>query len=529
MGEIPIAYPIVVLAFVAATVAIGVLAVKFVKRSSKRYIVAGKSLPLFFIGTMLVSEAVDGNASLGSSSLTYQFGFWGGAVILLGLAICLVLTGAFFGKRFNRMSMITLADFYYRRYGNTTEVMAGTLMSISFIVLVAGNLGASGYILSVLLGIPLVYAMLISTAAVLLYTYFGGLFSCAYTDIFHIYLAIVGFWAGFLYFIGPWSPIPGGLETIVANAPGNFMDMSGLYDIKNGALVNWAGIISLGVGDIIALDFMERVFAADGGRTAQKSCYLGAGLILILLIPISMIGIIGLTLEPKLDNPYILFPIVAIKDAPTIIGILMLVSVISCGMSTANGGTLAIASVLSRNFLQRNILRIMKKERLGDRQLLLATRLFVIPMFFTAFALGYLIPRPGIYLILAFDIVLAGSLVPLVFGTYWKKSTAAGAIASIAVGTGLRLFLFFLITIAPTDSPFYTYAGLDTIIPPLISLPVFIFVSLATQKRTPPRHDVVYLIPSDMDVVTGTDVKDWVNPIDMRVIDKGGRKDRGAI
>lgn len=525
MTDIPLYYPVIVLAFVAATAVIGVVAVKLVKRSSKRYIVAGKSLPLFFIGTMLVSEAVDGNASLGNVSLVFTGGFWGGAVIPLGLAICLVLTGAFFGKRFNRMSMITLADFYYRRYGNTTEIMSGTLMSISFIVLVAGNLGASGYILSVLLGIPLIYAMLISTAVVLLYTYFGGLFSCAYTDIFHIYLAVVGFWGGFLYFISPWSPIPGGLETIVANAPANFMDMSGLYDISNGALPNWAGIISLGVGDIVALDFMERVFAADGGRTAEKGCYMGAGLTLLLLIPTSMMGIIGYTVEPKIADPYTLYPIIAIKHMPAVLGILMLISTISCGMSTANGGTLAIASVLSRNFVQRNIVtKFLKKPRLNDRQLLLATRLFVIPMFFTAFALGYLIPRPGIYLILAFDIVLAGCLVPLVFGTYWKKSTASGAVASIAIGSGIRLFLFFLITNAPSDSPYAAYAGLDTIIPPLISLPVFILVSLATQKRTPPRHDVVYLIPSDPDVVTGADVKEWVNPIDMRQIDHGGKK-----
>ena len=77
--------------------------------------------------------------------------------------------------------------------------------------------------------------MLISTAVVLLYTYFGGLYSCAYTDIFHIYLAVVGFWLGLLYFIGPWSPIPGGLETIVANAPPGFMDMSGLLILKRGS------------------------------------------------------------------------------------------------------------------------------------------------------------------------------------------------------------------------------------------------------------------------------------------------------
>ena len=409
---IPIGYPITVLAFVAATAVIGVLAGKLVKKSSKRYIVAGKSLPLFFIGTMLVSESVDGNASLGNVSLTFNGGFWAGAAIPLGLAICLVLTGAFFGKKFNRMNMITLADFYFRRYGNTTEVMSGTVMSISFIVLVAGNLAASGYILSVVLSIPLIYAMLISTAVVLLYTYFGGLFSCAYTDIFHIYLAIAGFWLGFFYFIGPWSPIPGGLQTIVANVPGNFMDMSGLFDVKNGALLNWGSIVGLGLGDIVALDFMERVFAADSGRTAEKGCYMAAGLTLIILIPTTMIGIIGHTLEPKITDPFTLYPIVAIKHVPAVIGILMLVSTVSCGMSTANGGTLAIASVLSRNILQRNILPKLrgKGHGLGDRQLLLATRLLIIPMFFTAFALGALVPRPGIYLILAFDIVLAGCL-----------------------------------------------------------------------------------------------------------------------
>jgi SSS family solute:Na+ symporter len=518
MADIPISYPIIVMAFVAATAVIGVLAVKFVKKSSKRYIVAGKSLPLFFVGTMLVSEAVDGNASLGNVALSYQFGFWAGAAIPLGLAICLVLTGLFFGRTFNRMNMITLADFYFRRYGNTAEIMSGTLMSISFIILVAGNLAASGYILSVVLSIPLIYAMLISTVVVLLYTYFGGLYSCAYTDIFHIYLAVAGFWLGLLYFIGPWSPIPGGLETIIANVPPGFMDMSGLFDLKNGALVNWAAIMSLGLGDIVALDFMERVFSASGGRTAQKSCYFAAGLTMLILVPTTMIGIIGHTLEPNNADPFTLYPIVAIKHVPEVIGILMLVSTISCGMSTANGGTLAIASVISRNILQRNILTRLKGRTLNDRQLLLATRLLVIPMFFTAFALGAIIPRPGIYLILAFDIVFAGCLVPLVMGTYWKKSTSAAAVASIAIGSTLRMIFYFTISTASPDSPYFAYLGLDTFIPPIVSFVVFVVVSLATYKRSPSRHDVIYLIPSEEDVVSGADVSKWVNPIDVRKV-----------
>jgi hypothetical protein len=60
-------------------------------------------------------------------------------------------------------------------------------------------------------------------------------------------------------------------------------------------------------------------------------------------------------------------------------------------------------------------------------------------------------------------------------------------------------------------------------IPPIVSLIVFVSVSLATQKRTPPRPDVLYLIPSDDDVVSGADVSEWVKPIDVRQVkSKGG-------
>ncbi len=188
-------YAIGVIAFLALSVIVGTLASKFVKKSSKRFMVAGKSLPLFFVGTMLAAQSIDGNSSLGNVSLVYQFGFWSGAAIPIGLAGCLILTAIFYAKKLNKMSMLTLPDFYFRRYGNASEGISGILMMISFVVLVAGNFAATGYILSVVLHIDFFWAMLIGAIIVLIYTYAGGLFSSAYTDIFQIYLAIVAFWA----------------------------------------------------------------------------------------------------------------------------------------------------------------------------------------------------------------------------------------------------------------------------------------------------------------------------------------------
>jgi Na+/proline symporter len=148
----------------------------------------------------------------------------------------------------------------------------------------------------------------------------------------------------------------------------------------------------------------------------------------------------------------------------------------------------------------------MKRPGMNDRRLLITTRLFMIPMMVAAFILGYLIPQPGIYLILAFDIVFAGAWGPLTFGLFWKKANMPAAITSLIVGSALRLLMFFVI---PED-----LAGLDTFIPPLISVPLFVVVALATQKKYPgeQRHGVVDYVPPEEDIVNGEDLKGYVEP-----------------
>jgi len=498
-------YGVGVIAFLAASLVVGTLTSRLVKKSSRRYMVAGKSLPLFFVGTMLAAQSIDGNSSLGNVSLVYQFGFWAGAVIPIGLAVCLVLTGAFYAKKLNKMSMLTLPDFYYRRFGAGPEGISAILMMISFIVLVAGNFAASGFILSAVLHIDFFWAMLIAALVVLVYTFAGGLFSSAYTDIFQIYLAIGAFWAAFIFFAGGFSGVDFG--AILGNAPPSYLDLSGLTDMGNGALVNWAGILALGLGDIVALDFMERVFAAKDGKTARRGAFMGGGLTALTIIPTSMMGIVALYFLPNLADPFTAYPDLAINHVPFAIGVALLMGVLGASMSTANGGLLAISSVMSRNIIQRDILRKwLKKPGMEDRKLLRTTRIFTIPMMAAAFILGYLLPQPGVYLILAFDIVFAGAWAPLTLGLFWKKSNWYAAITSLILGSGLRLLLFF---ITPPE-----LAGLDTMIPPIVSFVAFIIVALVTQKKDPgiEKHGVIEYIPPEQDVILGQDLIGYTSP-----------------
>ena len=128
-------------------------------------------------------------------------------------------------------------------------------------------------------------------------------------------------------------------------------------------------------------------------------------------------------------------------------------------------------------------------------------------MMAAAFILGYLLPQPGIYLILAFDIVFAGAWAPLTLGLFWRKANMPAAITSLIVGSALRLLMFFVI---PVD-----LAGLDTMIPPPIAFAIFVIVALATQKKYPgeQRHGVLDYEAPEEDVIRGEDLKGYVPPI----------------
>jgi len=497
-------FGIAVAVFIIITLVVGIFASKLVKNSGKRLIVAGKSLPLFMVGTMLAAQAVDGNSSLGNVALVFEFGFWAGAVIPIGLGLCLFMVAAFYAKPLNKMSMITLPDFYFRRFGNGAEGLSGILMIISFLILVAGNLAASGFILEVVFGIDYFYGIAISAIVVVIYTIAGGLFASAYTNLFQVYLAIGAFWAGFLFFYGGFADTP--WDVIYNNAPPEFMDLSGLYDVANGALINWGAILALGLGDIVALDFMERVFSAKNPKTAQRGALMGGALTMFTVIPTSMLGIVAFFYLPIDIDPNMALPLLSTEILPFAIGAAILMGVVGASMSTASGGLLAISSVISRNMMQRIIRRRwQQKPNWSDSSLLKVTRIVIIPMMVVGVAIGYFIPAPGIYLILAFDIVFAGAFAPLTFGLFWKKANMPAAVVALIAGSLIRLAFFFIM---PEDITEFPQAGLDTMIPPIIAFALFYVVAQATQGKYPgkARHDVRDYVPPEEDVIAGEDL-----------------------
>jgi SSS family solute:Na+ symporter len=475
-----------IILFLFATLGVGIWAAKQIKGDSVNYLVAGRGLVLPLAAATLMAQSVDSNATLGNSDLAVQFGFWAGAALPLGLALCLFLTALFFAKPMNRMGLITLPDFYRVKYGPVTERLASVIMVLSFAFLLAGNLVAGGLLFEAFLGTTYIAGVMMIAIVVLLYTASGGLFAVAYTDVIQVAIAFLGTICliGFIAFNFGFT-IPEGMGPLAFDQ---------LTDPAKGAAINWASLLALGLGDIVAIDFMARVFAAESPETAQRACFIGSAGAVNIGVPFSILALYTPPiLEPAGVAAYGQLFFALIRGVvPPLLGLLVIVAILSASLSTADGAILGTSSVIAHNIIG---VRHDEHNAGGDR-LLLITRIMAAVMTLLGVIFAIRVPQTGILLVLAFDLGFAGLLVPLAGGLYWPKATREGAIACIITGTATRLAAFALIpttfgmdnTLLYIPNNLFTgdFDGFPTLICPLIGLAVFVVVSHMTYKDNAP-------------------------------------------
>ncbi|MGB3200595.1 MAG: hypothetical protein WBA99_06825 [Nodosilinea sp.] len=472
-----------IIAFLLATLGIGVWASKQIKGDSVNFLVAGRGLALPLAAATLMAQSVDSNATLGNTDLSSAFGFWAGAALPLGLSICLFLTGLFLAKPMNRMGLITIPDFYRVKYGRSVEVIAACIMSVSFSFLLAGNLVAGGYMFENFLGTSYVGGITLLAALVFAYTVSGGLFAVAYTDFIQVMIALVGAWGLLLFVVANF-----GITIDPGMGPGA---LDQLTAVSSGAAINWASIIALGFGNMVAIDFMARIFAAESPETAQRACFIASAGTLIIGIPFSVIALGANSILSQAgivpDGP-VLF---ALLDGviPPLLGLLVLAAILSASLSTADGAILGTSSVLAHNVMG---IRHAGGHGAGGDRLLLITRLMAIVITVLGVVLGLKVPQTGVLLLLAFDMSFAGLVVPLIGGLFWSKATQQGALACIAVGSLSRLLMFTLMptmfgvdnTLLYFPNGLFTadFDGFPTLISPVLGLMAFVAVSKLTYK-----------------------------------------------
>jgi Na+/proline symporter len=190
-----------------------------------------------------------------------------------GSSMCLVLVGLFFAAKLYRMDLLTIGDFYRRRYNPTVEMLTSLAIVASYLGWVSAQVVALGLVFSILSAgvLSLQAGIMLGAAIVLAYTLLGGMYSVAWTDFMQMTLIIVGL-LYIAWFIGGEV---GGVERVVAHARDagklDFFPEPKLRDV----LWFLGAAVTMMFGSIPQQDVFQRVTSARTVRISVWATVLG--------------------------------------------------------------------------------------------------------------------------------------------------------------------------------------------------------------------------------------------------------------
>ena len=432
-----------VVLYLLGTLAIGLYAGTRVKTSTD-FALAGRSLPLVMIITTTFATWFGAETVLGISAKFVQGGLNSVVEDPFGASMCLVFVGLFFAAKLYRMNLMTIGDFYRKRYGKTVEIFCSVAIILSYLGWVAAQITALGLVFNVVSNdlISVNTGMVIGTLSVLAYVIFGGMLAIAWTDFIQMIVLVIGltiiaFMAG---------DLAGGADKVLALAQTNdwfkFFPAPNFHDV----MFFFAAAITMMLGSIPQQDVFQRVMSAKDAKTASRGAvigglsYLAFAFVPMFIVACAVLAMPEKTKELLAGDPQRVLPTFILTQMPFIAQVIFFGALLSAIKSTASATLLAP----STSFVE-NIYKNMRGG-LTDKQELFAFR--VTLFIFTGCVLGYAMAMKGtpIYEMVsgAYQVTLVGAFVPLVCGLYWKRATRNGAIASIVLG--IVSWIMFLAT-----------------------------------------------------------------------------------
>ncbi|MBN8779373.1 MAG: sodium:solute symporter family protein [Thiobacillus sp.] len=426
-----------VILYLVISIGVGMYAATRV-HTARDYVVAGRHLPIYIVTATVFATWFGSETVLGIPATFLNEGLHGIVSDPFGSSMCLILVGLFFARKLYRMNLLTLTDYYRKRYGRKVEVITGVAIIISYLGWVSAQMTALGLVFNILSQgvITQTQGTLIGAAIVLLYTLYGGMWSVALTDFFQMSIIVVGL----LYILYVASDMAGGLGHVVQHAAQkgqfNFWPAANSKDV----IAFIAAWITMMFGSIPQQDVFQRVMSAKSENIAVAGSVMGGSFYFFFAFVPLTIAYSATLIDPGLvsglldKDSQMILPQLILNHMPVFAQIMFFGALLSAIMSTASGTLLAPAVTFSENIIKPYL------PHHNDKTLLLTMRVVVVGFaaIVTTFALY---SDATIYQMVenAYKITLVVAFVPLVSGLYWQRACKQGAYLSIALGLAVWL------------------------------------------------------------------------------------------
>jgi len=456
---------LIVAAYLSATVGIGLYVNRYIKNMSD-YVVAGRSLKSFIaIATMIGTE-------LGLVTVMYsaQKGFTGGFAafhigLVAGVVTLIVGFTGFIVVPLRQMGVMTIPEFYERRFGRGVRILGGLLLAGAGIlnmgmflkagaIFVAGLTGLSGTVdVDVGLSEPLAvsYVNIVMTVLILLvlaYTILGGMVSVVITDYMQFVVLSFGMLlscALAVHYLG-WSSLIETVKTVHGDAGFNPLHSEGFGP----SYITWqifvAGLVSCAIWQTAVM----RACAAESPQVVKRLyIWSSIGFMIRFMIP-QFLGICALAyLWRHAQGQAIFFtangqvvdnPELTMYAMPVFLGQILpvgLIGLVGAGMLAAFMSTHDSYLLCWSSVLVQDVINPVLGGRLSTRVRLMLARLliFLIGMFLLVWSLWYPLGQDlWDYMAVSGAIYAIGAFAVLLAGLYWKRASRTGAYLALVCG-----------------------------------------------------------------------------------------------
>jgi len=439
----------IVIGYLLIVVAVGVYIKRYIS-SVTDFIVAGRALKTFLvIATMIGTE-------LGLVTVMYsaQKGFTGGfAAFHIALAAAIVtlvvgLTG-FIVVPLRRMKVMTIPEFYEKRFGRGVRILGGTILAFSGILnmgmfLKAGSLFVMG-ITGMTSEVELKIIMTILLGMVLLYTTLGGMVSVVILDYNQFVVLSFSLLAASILsikYLG-WNNIIDTVSRLQGEAGFNPFHGEG-FGTSYVVWMFFLGLVSCAVWQTAVI----RACAAESTRIVKRIYTLGSiGFLIHFLIPY-FFGICALVYVVQNDSLRSIFlPVGAPATAQTTLLAMPVflsqilpagfIGIVSAGMLAAFMSTHDSYLLCWSSVLTQDVVAPWFKKGLSSKARLLLARIFIlaIGIFILVWGLWYPLGQDlWDYMAISGAIYFTGAIALLVFGLYWKRASKVGAYLALVCG-----------------------------------------------------------------------------------------------
>lgn len=426
---------VVVVAYLAACILIGVFASRKVLASRDEYWVAGRRIGTFVNAMAIMAALASGGSVIGVMGLAYARGIPATLALFAGAVVGFPLASILVARPLRNFGRFTITDFLAWRFPHpVVRFGVPILIVLSFTVYIVAQMKAAGITAHALLGIDYDVALTLSTLVFVLYVSVGGMLAITWTDVVQgvLMVAVVLGTAGLLVArIGSPVEIFGAATTA---APELGAAGGGSVATDLGAFVIWAAAIP------VIPHIVMRVFTAKDARGARLSLNWAMVVYSVVILTAVMIIVpFGKTAFPDLQDADQVFLRVIESEFPPLVRGLAVAAVLAAVMSTTDALLLACSSAIAHDLLTPLLGDEPSPKVVGRVNVAVVWVVGLIAM-----TLAYSPPRLiTVFYSAAIGVLSAALFVPTVAGLWWRGANRLGGAAAVLVGATVYLVVQF--------------------------------------------------------------------------------------